>query len=365
MTDKINIADKDSHRFSALAKQIKAWGIELGFQQVGITNTKLEEHINHYQRWLDNEYHGEMLYMKERQHLRNHPEQLQPHALRVISVRMDYLPANTETVRLLDHPEKAYISRYALGRDYHKLIRKRLSLLASKIENALSDSAELTQNLSHRPFVDSAPILERALAEKAGLGWIGKNTMLINKKAGAWFFIGELLSNLPLPLDNTILSKHCGSCSACLDICPTQAFNSPYELDARKCISYLTIELKGTIPKEFRKPMGNRVFGCDDCNLICPWNKFAKHSSEDDFSPRHSLDDTNLLDLFLWDEDTFNKKTEGSAIRRIGYERWLRNLAIGLGNGKKSDAVITALQTRKNYSELVAEHIEWALEQLT
>jgi len=279
--------------------------------------------------------------------------------LRVISVRMDYLPGDTQQVKLLQQSDKAYVSRYALGRDYHKLIRKRLSELAKKIENATKNKTV------QRPFVDSAPVLERALAENAGLGWIGKNTMLINSKAGSWFFLGELFTNLPLPVEEDIGTNHCGTCRACLDICPTQAFVGPYQLDARKCISYLTIEHKGSIPEELRKPMGNRVFGCDDCNIVCPWNKFAKPTDEKDFKPRHGLEQADVVELFNWTEEEFLTNTEGSAIRRIGYERWLRNIAIGLGNGPASAEAVDALIKRLNFkSELVQEHAKWALEQL-
>lgn len=345
----------------SLAANIKLWGRELGFQQVGITDTDTGEHSEHLRRWLDKQLHGEMSYMADREALRKDPAALHEKTLRVISLRMDYLPPNVETVKLLDHPDKAYLSRYALGRDYHKLIRKRIKTLADKI-------VEHTGERSQRPFVDSAPVLERAFAEKAGLGWIGKNTMLINSTMGSWFFLGELFTDLPLPIDTPQTSKHCGSCTACLDICPTKAFNGAFELDARKCISYLTIELKSSIPINLRPLIGNRVFGCDDCQIICPWNKFAKPTDEQDFKPRHGLDDADMLGLFLWTEQEFEKKTEGSAIRRIGYQRWLRNLAVGLGNSKqdndKTAQTIAALQSRKGISDLLDEHIHWALERL-
>ena len=340
-----------------LATSIKQWGKQLGFQQIGISDLSLDKHRQHYLEWLDKHQYGEMRYMYDQQDLRLNPDKLHPNTCRVISARMDYLPENVETVKLLNHKQKAYISRYALGRDYHKLIRKRLSQLADKI-------AEQAGTYTQRPFVDSAPVLERAFAEKAGLGWIGKNTMLINKQAGSWFFLGELFTDLPLPVDKPVTEKHCGSCRACLDICPTQAFNGEFELDARKCISYLTIEFKGSIPVKFRTAMGNRVFGCDDCQLVCPWNKFSQHTGENDFKPRHNLDQADLLTLFLWSEEEFDKNTQGSAIRRTGYECWLRNLAIGLGNGVKTDSVINGLRSRQNYSPLVAEHVEWALGQL-
>ena len=341
----------------ALSLLIKQWGKELGFQQVGITDSAPEQHADHYQSWIAKGYHGQMDYMEQRRDLRLAPDKLQTKAKRVISARMDYLPAGVETVKLLDHRDKAYLSRYALGRDYHKLIRQRLGKLADKITDFIGPA-------SQRPFVDSAPILERGFAERAGLGWVGKNTMLINSKAGSWFFLGEILTDLTLPVDAPQTEKHCGSCRACLDICPTKAFPAPFELDARKCISYLTIELKGSIPIEFRKAIGNRVFGCDDCQLICPWNKFATPTDEKDFKPRHGLEDAELLTLFLWDEKTFDENTRGSPIRRIGYERWLRNLAVGLGNGRKSKPVIDGLLSKKNYSPLVSEHVAWALQAL-
>jgi epoxyqueuosine reductase len=345
--------------YQHLADDIHRWGRELGFQQVGIAAVDLTQHGQHLQDWLDAGYHGDMTYMAEHGSKRSHPEELLPGTLRVISARMDYLPGDTQQVKLLQQSDKAYVSRYALGRDYHKLIRKRLSELANKIQFAVKDT------LNQRPFVDSAPVLERALAEKAGLGWIGKNTMLINSKAGSWFFLGELFTNLPLPIATEPDSNHCGTCRACLDICPTQAFVGPYQLDARKCISYLTIEHKGSIPEELRKPMGNRVFGCDDCNIVCPWNKFAKPADEKDFKPRHGLEQADLVTLFNWTEAEFLQNTEGSAIRRIGYERWLRNIAVGLGNGPATEEAKQALNGKLGFgSGLVKEHVEWALDQL-
>ena len=342
----------------ALADDIKRWGRELGFQQVGITDTELGQHSDHLHRWLEKNHHGEMAYMAERETLRQNPAALHANTLRVISLRMDYLPPEVETVKILDHPRTAYISRYALGRDYHKLIRKRIKQLADKI------IAQVGQH-SPRPFVDSAPVLERALAEKAGLGWIGKNTMLINPSMGSWFFLGELFTDLPLPIDAPQTNQHCGSCTACLDICPTQAFVGPHQLDARRCISYLTIELKTPIPIELRPLIGNRVFGCDDCQLICPWNKFAKPTDENDFKPRHGLDQANMVDLFLWTDEEFDRHTQGSAIRRIGYERWLRNLAVGIGNGENSSQAHAALLEQRGFSALVDEHIDWAMLQLS
>jgi epoxyqueuosine reductase len=270
---------------------------------------------------------------------------------------MDYLAAGTRPLEVLAAPEKAYISRYALGRDYHKLVRKRLATLAGRI-------SEVAGGGGYRAFVDSAPVLERAIAERAGLGWIAKNTMLINAEAGSWFFLGEIYTDLPLPADAPQASKHCGTCTACLDICPTDAFTGPFQLDARKCISYLTIEHKGPIDPALRPLLGNRVFGCDDCQLVCPWNKFARATREDDFRPRHGLADAQLVDLFLWDEATWLARTEGSAIRRIGHERWLRNLAVALGNAPTTPAVTAALRSRRDFpSDLVREHVAWALQQ--
>ncbi|MEX1032238.1 MAG: tRNA epoxyqueuosine(34) reductase QueG [Cellvibrionaceae bacterium] len=344
--------------YQQLAVDVKRWGRELGFQQIGIADTELRRHEKRLHDWLAAGYHGEMTWMAAHGNKRSRPDELLPGTLRVISARMDYLPGDTHQAKLLQQKDKAYLARYALGRDYHKLIRKRLSELADKITAAVGNAPQ------QRPFVDSAPVLERAIAEKSGLGWIGKNTMLINNKAGSWFFLGELFTTLPLPVENESASNHCGSCRACLDICPTRAFVGPYQLDARKCISYLTIEHKGSIPEHLRKAMGNRVFGCDDCQMVCPWNKFAKPTDEGDFKPRHNFDAPDLAALFSWGEAEFLQKTEGSPIRRIGYERWLRNLAVGLGNGPSSTEAINALQARLDYpSALVREHVEWALGQ--
>ena len=288
---------------------------------------------------------------------RSRPDELVPGTCRVLSLRMDYLPEGTDPVRILESPDKAYIARYTLGRDYHKLIRKRLAKLARRIEARAGGG-------HYRAFVDSAPVMERAIAERAGLGWIGKNTMLLNERAGSWFFLGEIYTDLPLPADPPQEEKHCGSCTACLEICPTQAFVGAFELDARRCISYLTIEHKGSIDPSLRPLMGNRIFGCDDCQIVCPWNKFAERSPEDAFQPRHELDNADLIALFLWDETTWANKTEGSALRRIGFERWLRNIAIALGNAPASQGVVEALQSRAAYpSELVREHVSWALDE--
>ncbi len=344
-----------SEQRTRLTQRIKGWAVEFGFSDARIADINLTEHEDYLQKWLDRGYHGSMGYMQQHGMKRARPAELVPGTCRVITVRLDYLADDTQPLAILDSPEKAFISRYALGRDYHKLMRKRLARLAEHITQSAGGG-------SYRAFVDSAPVLERALAERAGMGWIAKNTMLINEKAGSWFFLGEIYTDLPLEPDAPQTSKHCGSCSACLDICPTNAFAGPFELDARKCISYLTIEHKGSIDPALRPLMGNRVFGCDDCQLVCPWNKFAQTTRESDFKPRHGLDDVELVELFLWDEETFLSRTEGSAIRRIGYERWLRNLAIGLGNAPSSEKVIGALRFRANdNSELVREHVNWAL----
>ncbi|MCB1668116.1 MAG: tRNA epoxyqueuosine(34) reductase QueG [Porticoccaceae bacterium] len=345
--------------YQQLARQIKQWGAELGFQQIAITDTDLKQTGERLNQWLSKGYQGDMRWMGEHGSKRYNPPELLPGTTRVITVRLDYLPNDDNLIAVLKNESSAYISRYALGRDYHKLIRKRLTTLAKEIEKAVPGEAVV-----QRPFVDSAPVMEKPLAVKAGLGWMGKHTLVINSNAGSWFFLGEIYTNLPLPVDEPVEHDQCGECSACLKVCPTDAFPEPYVLDARRCISYLTIEHKGSIPEEFREPMGNRVFGCDDCQAICPWNKEAAPASEKDFSPRHKLDNSELLKLFRWSESEFLKYTEGSPIRRIGYERWLRNLAIGLGNAPTSDAIIQALQTQENHSsELVREHVGWALGQ--
>jgi epoxyqueuosine reductase len=286
---------------------------------------------------------------------RSRPDLLVPGTVRVISVRMDYLPEDPERARqLLGRPDKAYVSRYALGRDYHKVLRARLRQLASRVESEIGP-------FGHRVFVDSAPVLEKPLAEKAGLGWIGKHTNLLNREAGSYFFLGELYTDVELPVDQPETS-HCGSCRACIDVCPTNAIVAPYQLDARRCISYLTIELDGPIPEPLRPLIGNRIYGCDDCQLFCPWNKFAQQSGEADFRPRHGLDDADLVDLFRWSEETWLEKTEGSAMRRIGYRQWLRNIAVALGNAEATPGVLAALDEKRDHpSALVREHVHWAL----
>jgi epoxyqueuosine reductase len=342
---------------SHILEQIKAWGFELGFQQIGITDVDLSHYEPRFLEWLQKGFHGEMDYMEKHGSKRSRPAELLPGTVRIISARMDYLPPETEIFDVLNNPSKGYISRYALGRDYHKLMRKRLTKLTEKIAGMIGDAG-------YRAFCDSAPVLEKAIAEKAGLGWIGKHTNVINKKAGSWFFLGEIYTDLPLPIDEPVTKSHCGSCTACIDICPTQAIVGPYQLDARRCISYLTIELRGAIPEEFRSMIGNRIYGCDDCQLVCPWNKFAKFTNETEFHPRHQLHTPDLIALFAWSEEEFLQKTEGSAIRRIGYESWLRNIAVAFGNAPKDPEIILALQSRLNDpSEIVREHVEWALAQ--
>lgn len=341
-----------------LADRIKGWGLELGFQQIGISGIDLRVAERHLDDWLKLGMHGEMHYMAAHGRKRSRPELLQPGTRSIVSARMDYLPATSNASQsILDDPGAAFISRYALGRDYHKVLRNRLQNLADKISAAIGP-------FGYRAFVDSAPVLEKAIAEQAGLGWIGKHSNLINRRAGSWFFLGEIYTDLPLPADQPT-GNHCGQCQACLDICPTRAIVAPYRVDARRCVSYLTIELHGSIPTEFRPLIGNRIYGCDDCQLICPWNRFAKLSAESDFKPRHQLDHSTLLALFAWSEDEFLRKTEGSAIRRIGHQRWLRNIAVALGNGIPDDASIAALREKAAHeSELVREHCAWALNQL-
>lgn len=348
---------KDSIDYTKLKGDIVRWSGELGFQQTGVSDIDLSEAEQQLKSWLDSNYHGSMSYMHKHGSKRSHPEQLVPGTLRVISARMDYLPESQAEARaLLDHDSKAYVSRYALGRDYHKVLRSRLQKLAQKISAHIGD-------FGYRVFVDSAPVLEKAIAEKAGLGWIGKHSNLINRSAGSWFFLGELYTDLPLPVDGKS-GAHCGSCTACIDVCPTQAIVAPYKVDARRCISYLTIESAAAIPLEFRKPMGNRIYGCDDCQLFCPWNKFAELGKETDFAAREHLDSAELTELFGLTEAEWLARTQGSAIRRIGYERWLRNIAVALGNAKTSATVVKALRSRlDNSTELVREHICWALEQ--
>ncbi len=342
--------------YQELSEKIKLWGKELGFDQVGICDIDLSKHEKALTNWLANNYHGNMDYMAKHGLMRARANELVEGSVRVISARMDYLPTDARFAKTLKNKNKAYISRYALGRDYHKLMRKRLKQLGEKITS-------YCQAFNYRPFVDSAPILERPLAEKAGLGWVGKHSLLINKQGGSWFFLGELLVDIPLPCDEQATS-HCDNCVSCIKICPTQAIVEPYVVDGRRCISYLTIELRESIPELFRPLIGNRIYGCDDCQLICPWNKYAKLAIEDDFQPRQNLDDISLLELFSWPEKQFLQKTEGSPIRRIGYDCWQRNIAVALGNAHYSEEIVSALKGKRDESsEMVIEHIDWALAQ--
>jgi epoxyqueuosine reductase len=358
----MNTIDYPTHRaektlpdLNALAADIKQWGYQLGFQQIGIADINLGEAEKHLLDWLQAGHHGEMAYMARHGLKRTRPAELVPGTVRVISVRMDYWPeADDDPWRILEDDSLGYISRYALGRDYHKVLRQRLKRLAKQIESAIGP-------FGYRVFSDSAPVMEKALAEKAGLGWIGKHTNLLARDAGSWFFLGEVYTDLPLPLDNATTS-HCGSCQACIEICPTRAIVAPYQLDAQRCISYLTIELRGPIPEALRPLIGNRIYGCDDCQLVCPWNRYARPTEEKDFHPRYDLAAPQLLDLFAWSEEEFLSRTEGSAIRRIGYLCWLRNIAVALGNAAPNPNIACALQSRADHpSALVRDHVAWAL----
>jgi epoxyqueuosine reductase len=345
----------DSLQLAQLATDIKAWGAALGFQAIGICDTDLSHAEPEFLNWLAQGLHGEMDYMANHGIKRLRPAELVPGTVRVITARMDYLPADArDSHEVLSSSAQAFVSRYAIGRDYHKVLRNRLQKLCDRI------SAE-TGEFGYRVFTDSAPVAEVELAQKSGLGWRGKHTLLLSREAGSWFFLGEIYTDLPLPVDKP-LENHCGTCTACMDVCPTQAITAPYQVDARRCISYLTIELKGSIPVVLRPLMGNRIYGCDDCQLHCPWNRFAQLSAEPDFRARHGLDDSTLIALFGWDEAEFERNTAGSAIRRIGYERWLRNIAVALGNAPKTEQTKAALLSRAQHpSALVREHVAWAL----
>lgn len=340
-----------------LVASIRDWGQELGFQQIGIAAPDLRVAAERLRAWLARDHHGNMAWLARHVREREQPAELAPGTLRVISARMDYWRDDAfPAVRLERERQRAWISRYALGRDYHKVLRARLRQLAERMTAAIGP-------YGYRVFVDSAPVMEKPIAQQAGLGWIGKHTNLINRSAGSWFFLGEIYTDLPLPVDEPA-TDHCGSCRACLDICPTGAIVAPYVLDARRCISYLTIENRGPIPLEYRKAIGNRVFGCDDCQLYCPWNKFARTSTEQDFAPRHGLDHRHLAELFLWSEAEWNTATAGSALRRAGFTGWLRNLAVALGNSPEPTSALPALEARIDYpSELVQEHVRWAIAQ--
>ena len=355
------MTESNSIDYTQLATTIKTWGRDLGFQEVGISDTELTLEENYLRQWLGFGYHGDMDYMGRHGTARTRPDELVPGTMRVISARLNYQPpAARDSWMTMEDPDAAFISRYALGRDYHKVLRAKLQTLATNIEGHIG-------KFQYRVFTDSAPVMEVALARKAGLGWRGKHTLLLTREAGSWFFLGELYTDLPLPIDAAV-TEHCGTCTKCIDICPTKAIIAPYQLDARRCISYLTIEHKGMIPLELRPLMGNRIYGCDDCQLICPWNKFAGITGETDFAVRNGLDDVTLVELFLWSAEDFNQRLEGSPIRRIGHERWLRNIAVAMGNalaGAKevtAAPMIAALEGRKDHtSALVREHVAWAL----
>lgn len=341
-----------------LARDIKMWSAELGLSACSITDTDLGEHETHLLNWLNDGFHGEMEYMQRHGTKRSRPAMLEPGTFRIVSVRLDYFPPEAADANsVLSSSQLGYVSRYALGRDYHKVLRQRLQKLANKI-------TDKTGKFSYRAFTDSAPVLEKAIAEKAGLGWIGKHSNLLSETAGSWFFLGELFTDLPLPVDPPQPSAHCGSCTACIDACPTRAIVAPFRVDARRCISYLTIELDGTIPEEFRSAMGNRIYGCDDCQLVCPFNKFSSPTTVTDFNPRYNLDAPELCTLFAWSEDEFNTQMQGSPIRRIGYWNWLRNIAVALGNAAHSDSVMKALNSRKDSENaILREHVAWALKE--
>jgi len=339
------------------SESIKKIGLELGFQQVGITDVHLDPHHEHYAEWIARNYHGEMGYMARNVHKRLHPPQLVANTLSVICVRLDYLVEETQNpLDLLDHPYLAYVSRYALGRDYHKLMRKRLQKFADRIKQEHGD-------MGYRVFTDSAPVLEKALAARAGIGWQGKHSNILHREHGSWFFLGEIYTDMVLDIDEPI-DNHCGRCTSCIDVCPTAAIVEPYWVDARRCISYLTIEHRSEIPVEFRQAIGNRIYGCDDCQLVCPWNRFAKYTGEIDFQPRHGLDHISLMDCYRWSETDFMHKMEGSAIRRIGYQCWLRNIVIALGNAARDPHIESVLkQDYDRHSSFIQHHLDWAIQQ--
>ena len=344
---------------SSLSQQIKRIGVERGFQKVGITDTQLDQHHEHYTRWIAQNYHGEMSYMARNVEKRLHPEQMVPETLSVICVRLDYgIDEGEWPVKLISRNDLAYVSRYALGRDYHKLMRKRLQGFATEI-------SELVGEMGYRVFTDSAPVLEKALAAKAGIGWQGKHSNILHRQHGSWFFLGEIYTDLKLDIDQAV-ENHCGRCTACIDVCPTKAIVAPYVVDARRCISYLTIEHKSAIPIEFRAAIGNRIYGCDDCQLFCPWNRFAKLGQEPDFKPRHGLDHISLLECYAWTQEEFESKMLGSAIRRIGYQRWLRNIVIALGNADHDPHIIATLKSDyAKHDRFIQEHIDWSIQQQT
>jgi epoxyqueuosine reductase len=342
----------------AITEFVKRTANDLGLSRCAITDTDLGEHETHLLNWLDDGFHGEMHYMERHGTKRSRPEELVPGTLRIVSVTLDYYPPDSVSAdEVLNNPDLGYISRYALGRDYHKVLRARLQSLANRISERYGE-------FGYRAFVDSAPVLEKAIAQKAGLGWIGKHSNLLSNEAGSWFFLGELYTDLPLMVDEPLPQSHCGSCTACIQSCPTDAIVAPYRVDARRCISYLTIELKGSIPVEFRSAMGNRIYGCDDCQLVCPFNKFSNDTTEADFDVRHDLDSSKLVQLFSWTEEDFKQRLAGTAIHRIGHERWIRNIAVALGNAPTTSPVVDSLNARRDDSSaLVREHVAWALDQ--
>ena len=344
---------------AALQRQIDGWAKELGFQQIGFTDTDLSDYTPDYRQWLAERFYGEMTYMARNVPKRVDPNALLPGTVSIISARMDYL--TEDSPRLNNDPNAANITRYALGRDYHKTVRRRLNQLAKRIETHVEHQ--------YRAFVDSAPVLEKPIAAKAGLGWVGKHTLVLNEDAGSFFFLGEIFTDIPFESNRDISEDRCGACRACINVCPTKAIIGARQLDARRCISYLTIEHKGPIPVEFRKAIGNRIFGCDDCQLVCPWNRYARTSIETDFTPRHGLDSATLLDLLMWDETTFLKRTEGMALRRVNFSQWVRNLAVAAGNAEPSTAILSALgdqliKAQERGDEMCQEHLVWALNQL-
>ena len=347
------------HHSALLAQALQSlaqWSRELGFQHCAVARLDLAQDTAELAAWLKAEYHGSMSYMRDRAALRAAPETLVPGTLSIISLRMNYLPETLAAANArLAEADTAYIARYALGRDYHKTIRYRLKQLAARLGTLIGP-------FGYRVFSDSAPVLERALARNAGLGWIGKHTNLIARHEGSLFLLGEIYTDLELPTSTVEEDDHCGTCTRCIEVCPTAAIVAPYRLDARRCISYLTIESAEPIPEPLRALMGNRVFGCDDCQLVCPWNRYARKTEVADFAPRHGLDSASLVDLFAWSEVEFEQRTRGSPLRRISHEQWLRNIAVGLGNASSSPQVLAALITRAEHaSALVREHVAWAL----
>ncbi|BAO28628.1 iron-sulfur cluster-binding protein [Sulfuritalea hydrogenivorans sk43H] len=348
----------DEKNSTALKDGIRRWGRELGFDAIGFSGTRVDGAAEALDAWLVAGFHGEMDYMAAHVtpagNKRALPTELVPGTRSIITARINYRPASADSQEALADGERAFVSRYALGRDYHKLLRARLQKLADRITDEIGEFA-------YRVFTDSAPVMEVGLAQNSGLGWRGKHTLLLDREAGSYFFLGEIFTDLPLAPD-TPVTDHCGNCTACIDACPTQAIVAPYQVDARLCISYLTIELKGSIPEALRPLLGNRIYGCDDCQLACPWNRFAPLARETDFTPRHDLDRATLVELFAWDENDFNERLAGSPIRRIGFERWLRNIAVALGNAPPSEAVLGALRSRADHPlPLVREHVAWAL----